>query len=71
MRDDGAVDFINEGRGARLRVFAALKHRFFKQVGRAARVVAGHKPTGAPSLCPRWCQSHCWLGGSHRKRETL
>lgn len=32
VRDDGGVDFINEGRGARLRVFAALKHRYLKQV---------------------------------------
>ncbi|BDA45257.1 probable serine/threonine-protein kinase STN8, chloroplastic at N-terminal half [Coccomyxa sp. Obi] len=31
VREDGGVDFINEGRGARLRVFAALKHRFLKQ----------------------------------------
>jgi hypothetical protein len=28
------VDFINEGRGARLRIFAALKHRFLKQVSK-------------------------------------
>lgn len=32
VREDGGVDFINEGRGARLRIFAALKHRFLKQV---------------------------------------
>lgn len=25
------MEFINEGKGARLRVFAALKHRFMKQ----------------------------------------
>jgi len=31
-REDGGVEFINEGRGARLRIFAALKHRFLKQV---------------------------------------
>ncbi|KAK9901304.1 hypothetical protein WJX75_005502 [Coccomyxa subellipsoidea] len=31
VRDDGGVEFINEGRGARLRIFAALKHRFLKQ----------------------------------------
>ena len=30
--DNGGVEFINEGKGARLRVFAALKHRFMKQV---------------------------------------
>jgi len=29
--DDGGVEFINESSGARLRVFAALKHRFVKQ----------------------------------------
>ncbi len=31
--DNGGVEFTNEGSGARLRVFAALKHRFLKQVG--------------------------------------
>lgn len=38
VRDNGGVDFINEGRGARLRVFAALKHRFMKQVLQASPV---------------------------------
>ena len=32
VREDGGVEFINEGSGARLRIFAALKHRFLKQV---------------------------------------
>lgn len=36
VREDGGVEFINEGRGARLRVFAALKHRFLKQVRQAS-----------------------------------
>ena len=31
--DNGGVEFTNEGSGARLRVFAALKHRFMKQAG--------------------------------------
>lgn len=36
--DNGGVEFINEGKGARLRVFAALKHRFMKQVWAAQNV---------------------------------
>ena len=36
--DNGGVEFTNEGSGARLRVFAALKHRFLKQVGLPAPI---------------------------------
>ena len=41
VREDGAVEFVNEGRGARLRVFAALKHRFLTQVSTQPSVEAG------------------------------
>lgn len=35
--DNGGVEFTNEGRGARLRVFAALKHPFMKQAGHSRK----------------------------------
>ncbi len=43
--DNGGVEFTNEGSGARLRVFAALKHRFMKQVW---PFVSGNLFTRAP-----------------------
>ena len=53
--DNGGVEFINEGKGARLRVFAALKHRFMKQVWTA-------HVSEAP-FCPQSSIAHdhgCW-----------
>ena len=44
--DNGGVEFTNEGSGARLRVFAALKHRFLKQVGLSLKF-------GVFSSCPQ------------------
>lgn len=51
VRDDGGVEFINEGRGARLRIFAALKHRFLKQV--LCRSQTSHIPSKQTHSCRR------------------
>ena len=46
--DNGGVEFSNEGSGARLRVFAALKHPFMKQAG----------PHSCTQLLKSWSQAH-------------
>ena len=58
VRDDGGVEFINEGRGARLRIFAALKHRFLKQV--PCRSQTSHIPSRQTHSCRRSNEESSW-----------